>query len=687
MGYINVSTNNQYITGRLEWTLTPGSSSTTAAFTLKFSRTNTGYTTTGTGQFTISLTGTGFTANTAASASQIFTFTYNSNTLVASKSVVVAGTGGSISASVSGGLPGTSFDTCSGSTTIPVAAVIVPDPVYAPSRVSRTPADGTLDSTTFTFNIIRDSPTLNHRYYVALDYGGYLVNLNPVGEDPLGDSIQETWTPTNALMTSGYIDYTKEVVEGDFLLETYKDDGTYVGITSAPFTLAVPAAYKPTIAANAIVATVNNGYSGAVVQSKSTLTITVDGLKVSPTYGTPITEYTVDVIQNGNVIATKTDNTTGFSLTTGTFANLGEITFNLTAKDTRGRSTTLANAAAAKSVTAYTAPSVSNFSAFRSNSSGTLLPNGTYLTGTAQGAASHGGSLQFSYKLSTNSTYTNFGTADTTKTLISRTSGSVASAGSQYDVKATMTDYFGTIASQIIRVGIATTSELLHIPSTGDCIGIGQAAVSGQGALQVGGTLKVTGNVTNSGTLASTGVISQNGTAVSLTDHTHSTYSLTSHTHSTYSLTSHTHNIFTLVETKTISVNQALTTSHGTYQYCDFLTFANYTPSANGTVMINLNVNGYYGVVTTSYGFTRAKAYIRNSSTANSSSGIIETYSALLFPTGAGTYEPQILSTGAFFMNVNSGTTYYFKVSSYGDNINGGVATGSKASLYFIPRV
>ena len=84
-GSFSVGTSNKYVVGTLSWSSTPNVSANTStvSYELRFSRTNTGYTTTGSGTFYVTINGTRHSRTTS------FTYTYNSQTLVMSGSVTV----------------------------------------------------------------------------------------------------------------------------------------------------------------------------------------------------------------------------------------------------------------------------------------------------------------------------------------------------------------------------------------------------------------------------------------------------------------------------------------------------------------------------------------------------------------------------------------------------------------------
>ncbi len=116
-GSFTGTTNNEYIKPTIVWSSVPNedTNSSVVTATLKYSRTNTGYTTYGTGTFSLTING-----NTKTETKTI-TITYDSNTVAITHTVTVAhnsdGTK-SITISATGGIPSTSFTSTSISKTV-----------------------------------------------------------------------------------------------------------------------------------------------------------------------------------------------------------------------------------------------------------------------------------------------------------------------------------------------------------------------------------------------------------------------------------------------------------------------------------------------------------------------------------------------------------------------------------------
>lgn len=221
-GTINVTTDNQYISGHISWSSTPDTpnNQSTVTATLYLSRTNTGYTTTGSGTFYITINGT------SKSNSQSFSISYNSNTTMVSNSVVVAHNSDgnkSISISCSGGMPGTSLGSTSGSATVTLDTI---------------PRSSTISS----FNNFTIGTSFNVSFYcystsfsntLTLDCGGTTVKTITV---PTG--ISGTITQTFSLTQAEYNIILGKIANGGtsvtttLYLKTYSG-GSQIGSTQS----------------------------------------------------------------------------------------------------------------------------------------------------------------------------------------------------------------------------------------------------------------------------------------------------------------------------------------------------------------------------------------------------------------------------------------------------------------------
>jgi hypothetical protein len=143
---------------------------------------------------------------------------------------------------------------------------------------------------------------------------------------------------------------------------TYDANGNHIGTVETGITLDVPS-YTPTAT---LTITGNNLLSGAYVQGKSTMSVSI---AASSSYGATITGYTSAV--DGSTY-------TGNTFTTGTLSN-GSKSVVTTITDSRGKTATITSAA--HTVYAYTAPQITSFALERQ-------PDGTTVIATVKGSIS-----------------------------------------------------------------------------------------------------------------------------------------------------------------------------------------------------------------------------------------------------------------------------------------------------------
>lgn len=242
---------------------------------------------------------------------------------------------------------------------------------------------------------------------------------------------------------------------------------------------------KPTAT---VAMTVNSGgLSGLYVQGKSKAKATVT---TTTKYSAVISS--VSVTMNGTTLAaTATDGTkVTWTAVSGLLTTSGSNTCSVTITDSRGFTNT---ASASFTVQAYSSPTLTGASIFRSNSSGTATTSGTYLRFnftptispvTSGGTSYNAKTYKLRYKLQTASTWT-----ETTGTLSSYTAatgftiggGNIATA-SAYDAQLTISDSFETITSATFS--IPTEAVMMDFNSAGTGGGIGMYT-QGAGRLDV----------------------------------------------------------------------------------------------------------------------------------------------------------------------------------------------------------
>ena len=240
---------------------------------------------------------------------------------------------------------------------------------------------------------------------------------------------------------------------------------TLIGTKTVTFTAKVPASVVPTFSSVAVADTMTAIYShfGNMVQGKSKpkYTITAAGA-----YGSTIKAYKT-------VFEGKTY--TGATPTTAVLTGSGTRTATITITDSRGRT---AETTKTFTAVAYTPIKVQPLHANRSNADGTFNDEGAYLTvqleyaiASVSGKNISGYSLQ--YKEVSASTWTTLesGAGLTAKKTVT-SAAAILNVDKQYQVRLQVTDYFGTVTSNIVSIGTAFTLMDFHESGTGMAFGM-----------------------------------------------------------------------------------------------------------------------------------------------------------------------------------------------------------------------
>ena len=202
---------------------------------------------------------------------------------------------------------------------------------------------------------------------------------------------------------------------------------------------------------------------GVYVKGKSKAKLTING--ASGTYGSTITKYSI----SGDGYST-----TSNSFTTGTLNTAGTVTFTGVVTDSRGRTATKTVTC---SVVDYSSPSISEFTISRCTSSGTASDEGTYVKiKPVYSYSSVGGKNTFSarveYKLNSASSWTSGGAITTSGKEVIIGGGKI-SPDSSYDIRLIIQDAFETVTR---TVSIPTASTTLDFRQGGKGIAIGKVA-------------------------------------------------------------------------------------------------------------------------------------------------------------------------------------------------------------------
>lgn len=253
-------------------------------------------------------------------------------------------------------------------------------------------------------------------------------------------------------------------------LTTYNSSGTQIGSASSKtFTVTIPSDVVPTVGTITLNPTDINS-KNILVQNKNKITVSVSDCSAGS--GSSIKSYTF----SGPGISSTT---TSRSVSGGPISNTGTLTYTVKVTDNRGRT---ASKTATITCYAYSAPSFTSFSAYRSDSSGTANSNGAYIkcsfgVNFASVNSTNDVTVKIFYKKSTASSYSSTTVlTDSTSKSGSKILSSIA-LDSTYTVYATVTDnYSGSSSSSAITVFGA--SRILNISKDGTGFAIGKMSES-----------------------------------------------------------------------------------------------------------------------------------------------------------------------------------------------------------------
>lgn len=358
-GVFTGTTNNRYITAKIEWTAIPDNlnnrSTVTAIFYVKKSSSSSEGTT-GEGNWTLRIGTVDKSIHKTMNVPNNDVWQeIGSNTVVVdhnpdgSKTIQIVGTGGTLRTSW---------------TTTNVSGSAVLDPIPR--------------ETTPTF----DSATK--------DFGSTLaITLTPA-ESTFKHTVSVQWQGTTTQIKTGYtsgtfnysipLNWMNDIpnsVAGSMyvIVETYNADNSLVGTTVSTVALNVPSSVVPTISTIAITDTggIIPASWGILVKGQSILHVKATA---SGAYGSTILAYKIEAL---DVIRSTND------VDIGLISESGSVSVRVTVTDSRGRTATLTQS---KSVTDYDAPVISALYIQRTNNQGVPVDNGTYLKVTLSCAVS-----------------------------------------------------------------------------------------------------------------------------------------------------------------------------------------------------------------------------------------------------------------------------------------------------------
>lgn len=249
---------------------------------------------------------------------------------------------------------------------------------------------------------------------------------------------------------------------------TTKNGSATVGTATVIMTLKVPTSVVPTISAVTIKEATDGlaAQFGAFIRGKSTLDVstTAAGAK-----GSTISDYKTNVSAQLYY---------GKDITTNPLPMAGSVAVSVTVTDSRGRTATKTTTI---TVLDYVLPAVSEFKAFRCDENGSPKDDGTYLVVSyAYGVASLNGKntadMVIEYKTEASNSWSTLAEGSDLEGSGIRFfyDGPTFSTDYQFDVRLTVTDWFG--ASAFYSNVLPTADVVLDISSDGTGLGIGKVA-------------------------------------------------------------------------------------------------------------------------------------------------------------------------------------------------------------------
>lgn len=346
---------------------------------------------------------------------------------------------------------------------------------------------------TLTYKYTPQSASYYNRCNISLNLDGEFIGIKSI---LLGKKSASQQTGTVTLSSSELNEIynllpatTKGILR--FTFRTYSDADYSKQVGSGGYkevTLTIPTSVVPTIGEielNPVNITTKDGTSrNILVQGKNKLQILVHECKAGS--GSTIKSYTF----SGPNVSETTKSSTNASYTfnsSSTISKTGTLTYTVKLTDQRGRSVT---ETANITCYAYSAPTISSFSACRCNSNGTVDDNGTYIkyslkANYASVNVTNNITVKIYYKISTSNSWTtgaNALTSSTTKSAAALVKSSSDSAitfdlSSTYNIYASITDNYGG-SNKSSTETIFSSERILNIRPKGKGIAFGKMAES-----------------------------------------------------------------------------------------------------------------------------------------------------------------------------------------------------------------
>lgn len=446
------STTNQYIKYTISITqnsqnITNNTSNVTVK--VRFYRTNTGYTTYGSGTVTCVINGTTYTAS-VDSADKIT----NSGIILFNKTLNIAhGSNGAKTLTVSAKISHSQFSSSSNSYSHALTTI--------PRKSTLSVANGTL-GTAQTLTVTRKSTSLTHTITCACGSTSVTV-CTKSSSTSISFTPPLLWSDKNTTGTTVSVTYT---------ITTY-NGSTSIGSNSYTKTCSIPATVKPSCSLSVSDAMGYDLIYGGYINGKSKIKVTVTA---TTAYGSPIASYSTTA--NGATYTTA-------SFTTGAIKSSGTLAINATVKDKRGRTGTKS---ASITVLNYADPKITKLNVNRCNEDGTANDQGEYVKVIFSGSVTslnnkNTAKYVLKYKKTSDSSYTSVTISEgTTYSLTDSEYIFAADTSSSYNVSLSITDNFATSTR---NTSASTGFTLMHFSNGGTGLAIGKI-VEQENALDIG---------------------------------------------------------------------------------------------------------------------------------------------------------------------------------------------------------
>lgn len=408
-------------------------------------RTNTGYTTYGTGTVYCTINGTQYTESITSSDKIT-----SSGIVLFSKTLNIAhNADGTKTLATSTRITHDQFSSSAQGysqalTTIPRATT----PTLSASSVNM--------GASITINMPRASSSFDHT--LTYKFGSA---TGTIGSD-LGTS--KAWTVPLSLAsqipngTSGTCTITCKTYNGS----------TLIGTKTVSFTAKVPSSVVPSISAQTVSETVSGlaAQFGGYVQNKSKLKVAITA---AGSYSSTIKTYKTTI--SGKSYS-------GSSFTSGVLTSSGTVTIATTVTDSRGRTATKSSTV---TVLAYTAPKISTFTAVRANGLGSADDNGTMALARIKFAISsvndkNAKSYVVEYKQKSSDTWTQAETGSVYSYDSTMLLNIDLDTDTSYDLRLSVTDYFNADNPVRAFAEIATAFTLIDYHSGGKGMAFGKVS-------------------------------------------------------------------------------------------------------------------------------------------------------------------------------------------------------------------